>query len=98
MKTTFYFFTLWLLIVIFFYAIQTVFFHTTTQITIAANSTLNFTHESSVLGHMIRFSDIFQIIMVIFIIGFGALVLLSLVFDMQERRERLLYGGDQFER
>ena len=84
MKTTFKLFTLWLLIVIFFFAIQTVFFHTTTQIIIASNTTLNITHEASVLGHMIRFTDIFQIIMTIFIVGLGAAVVLSAGIDLKE--------------
>lgn len=90
MKTTFYFFTLWLLIVIFFYAIQMVFFHTTTEINIASNITLNSTYQTIVSGHMLRFSNIFEIIMTIFIVGFGAMVLLSAGIDLNK------YIGDRF--
>ena len=89
MKTTFYFFTMWLFVVIFFYAIQMVFFHTTTEITTASIITLNTTNQLQVSEHMLRFTDIFQTIMTIFIVGFGIAFLLSAGFDLKK-----YIGGD----
>lgn len=91
MKTSFKLFALWLLIVIFFFAIQMVFFHTTTQINIASNITLNATYQTTVSGHMLRISNIFEIIMTIFIVGIGALFLLTAGLDVKE-----YIGGDRF--
>jgi len=81
-------------IIIIFFATQMVMFHTTNEITIASNTTLNSTHEVSVSGHMIRLADIFQIIMVLFVIGFGAAFLLSAGIDIKE----YIGGGDFYER
>ena len=70
---------------------QMTIFHTTTEITIASITTLNATHSGTVSGHMLRITDIFQIIMVLFIIGFGGAFLLSAGLDIKE-----FIGGEQF--
>ena len=91
MRLSFKLFTIWLFIVIIFFAMQMVMYNLTTQIIVASNTTLNSTHESTVIGHMLQISDIFQIIMVLMIIGFGAAFLASAGLDIKE-----YLRGDQF--
>ena len=91
MRLSFKLFTIWMFIVIFFFAMQMVMYNLTTQIIVASNTTLNAAHESTVIGHMMQLSDIFEIIMVLMIIGFGAAFLMSAGLDIKE-----YLRGDQF--
>ena len=78
-------------VVIIFFAFQMVIFYTTNEISTAANTTLNVTHASTVSLHMIRIIDIFKIIMVLCILGFGGAFLLSAGLNLKE-----YIGGDRF--
>ena len=78
-------------VVIIFFAFQMVIFYTTNEISTSANTTLNVTYASTVSLHMIRIIDIFKIIMVLFILGFGGAFLLSAGLNLKE-----YIGGDRF--
>ena len=78
-------------VVIIFFAFQMVMFYTTNEIIIASNTTLNVTYEATVTGHMLRLVDIFQIIMVLCVLGFGGAFLLSAGLDIKE-----YIRGDEF--
>ena len=77
-------FAIWMFVVIIFFAFQMVMFYTTSEINTATNTTMNATHTATVIGHMFRITDIFQIIMVMYIIGFGAAFLASAGLDIKE--------------